>query len=60
MTNQQKILKAKDNVDKAIDEMKEVNLSATVEYADTMVMLRETYEKIVSVSQSLSMLADKA
>jgi short-subunit dehydrogenase involved in D-alanine esterification of teichoic acids len=59
MTNQQKILKAKDNVDKAIDEMKEVNLSATVEYADTMVMLRETYEKIVSVSQSLSMLADK-
>jgi hypothetical protein len=40
--------------------MKEVNMSATVEYADTMVMLRETYEKIVSVSQSLSMLADKA
>jgi len=59
MTNQQRILKAKDNVDKAIDDMKEVNLSATVEYADTIVMLSETYEKILAVSQSLSMLADK-
>jgi len=59
MPNQVKILKAKERIDKALEDLSEVELSGTVSLGDSMILLRETYDNLSEASQSLAILADK-